>query len=177
MRRGRARERTELFINNMFGSKMMQIRRLVSVQTLTSSSAAHRFIVVAPNRRLQTSSVVTSTKRPVQVEKPTFYVSTLSPSFTQQRWLSTATATTAADSNFDAPPQAQDKAVSAWLFTCAALVFGMVIIGAITRLTESGLSIVDWRPITGVRFANASVFIVIKPILDTTAHNRRRVES
>lgn len=34
----------------------------------------------------------------------------------------------------------------------------MVVVGAITRLTESGLSIVDWKPLVGVSF----VFVVIR---------------
>lgn len=41
------------------------------------------------------------------------------------------------------------KPVAAWLFTCAFMVFAMAVIGAITRLTESGLSIVEWKPIAG----------------------------
>ena len=41
------------------------------------------------------------------------------------------------------------RAVGAWLLACAGMVFAMAIIGAITRLTESGLSITEWRPITG----------------------------
>lgn len=40
-------------------------------------------------------------------------------------------------------------AVSNWLFAVATLVFIMVIVGGITRLTESGLSITEWKPITG----------------------------
>lgn len=36
-----------------------------------------------------------------------------------------------------------------WLLVCAAAVFMMALIGAVTRLTESGLSIVEWKPITG----------------------------
>lgn len=36
-----------------------------------------------------------------------------------------------------------------WLLICAAMVFLMAVIGAVTRLTESGLSIVEWRPVTG----------------------------
>ena len=36
-----------------------------------------------------------------------------------------------------------------WLFTVAALVILMVVVGGITRLTESGLSITEWKPITG----------------------------
>lgn len=39
--------------------------------------------------------------------------------------------------------------VMIWLFCVAAAVFAMAIIGAITRLTESGLSIVEWKPVTG----------------------------
>jgi cytochrome c oxidase assembly protein subunit 15 len=41
------------------------------------------------------------------------------------------------------------KAVGYWLFLCAGLVFIMVIVGGVTRLTESGLSITEWRPLTG----------------------------
>jgi cytochrome c oxidase assembly protein subunit 15 len=37
-----------------------------------------------------------------------------------------------------------------WLFVVALLVAGMVIVGGITRLTESGVSITEWKPITGV---------------------------
>ncbi|KAH9600398.1 COX15/CtaA family [Trypanosoma melophagium] len=44
-----------------------------------------------------------------------------------------------------------NKCVAHWLYFSAALVGGVVIIGGITRLTESGLSIVDWKPVTGVR--------------------------
>lgn len=39
--------------------------------------------------------------------------------------------------------------ISNWLFGVAALVFVMIIVGAITRLTESGLSMVEWRPLIG----------------------------
>lgn len=41
------------------------------------------------------------------------------------------------------------KRIANWLFLCAASVFLMALIGAITRLTESGLSIVEWKPVTG----------------------------
>lgn len=40
-------------------------------------------------------------------------------------------------------------ALSLWLFVCAGSVFAMAVIGAITRLTGSGLSIMEWAPITG----------------------------
>ena len=41
------------------------------------------------------------------------------------------------------------KKIAYWLFTTAAFVFAMIVIGAITRLTESGLSMVEWRPLIG----------------------------
>ena len=40
-------------------------------------------------------------------------------------------------------------AIANWLMFVAALVFLMVIIGGITRLTESGLSITEWNPVSG----------------------------
>ncbi|MFO1189580.1 MAG: COX15/CtaA family protein [Alphaproteobacteria bacterium] len=39
--------------------------------------------------------------------------------------------------------------VARWLFLCAGLVYLMVVVGGLTRLTESGLSIVEWAPIMG----------------------------
>lgn len=41
------------------------------------------------------------------------------------------------------------RAVGLWLAASALMVFAMMIIGAITRLTESGLSMVEWRPLIG----------------------------
>ncbi len=43
----------------------------------------------------------------------------------------------------------QPRALSNLLFLVAALVFAMVVVGGITRLTESGLSITEWKPISG----------------------------
>lgn len=40
-------------------------------------------------------------------------------------------------------------ALARWLFVVAALVVAIVAIGGITRLTESGLSITEWKPVTG----------------------------
>ncbi len=41
------------------------------------------------------------------------------------------------------------RQVAAWLLLCCALVFAMIVVGGITRLTHSGLSIVEWQPIIG----------------------------
>ena len=61
--------------------------------------------------------------------------------------------THSADANpFDAAdgPGARTRSpVAAWLLVCCALVFAMVVVGGVTRLTHSGLSIVEWQPIVG----------------------------
>jgi cytochrome c oxidase assembly protein subunit 15 len=51
------------------------------------------------------------------------------------------------------PTQLDDSArrqVAAWLLLCCAMIFAMVILGGATRLTGSGLSMVEWDPIFGV---------------------------
>ncbi|MGB9396837.1 MAG: COX15/CtaA family protein [Pseudolabrys sp.] len=42
------------------------------------------------------------------------------------------------------------RAVRLWLLTAAAMIFLTLVVGGATRLTESGLSIVEWKPVTGV---------------------------
>ncbi len=42
--------------------------------------------------------------------------------------------------------------IQLWLYGCALLIFIMIIIGGLTRLTNSGLSITEWKPVTGVIF-------------------------
>ena len=41
------------------------------------------------------------------------------------------------------------RAIASWLLVVAFLVFFMVVVGGITRLTESGLSITEWKPVSG----------------------------
>jgi cytochrome c oxidase assembly protein subunit 15 len=41
------------------------------------------------------------------------------------------------------------RATALWLFSVAAMVFAMVMVGGATRLTESGLSITEWKPLSG----------------------------
>ncbi len=43
----------------------------------------------------------------------------------------------------------RSNAVAVWLFSVAILVLAMVVVGGATRLTDSGLSITEWRPVTG----------------------------
>jgi cytochrome c oxidase assembly protein subunit 15 len=49
----------------------------------------------------------------------------------------------------DTPTATRPRAVANLLLFVAAMVFAMVVVGGITRLTESGLSITEWKPISG----------------------------
>lgn len=43
-----------------------------------------------------------------------------------------------------------DRLIGYWLLLCCLLVFSMILLGGVTRLTQSGLSMVEWAPIMGV---------------------------
>jgi len=43
-----------------------------------------------------------------------------------------------------------DKQIANWLLLCALVVLGMIVLGGVTRLTHSGLSMVEWKPLVGI---------------------------
>eukprot|EP01114_Cavostelium_apophysatum_P023335 TRINITY_DN8753_c0_g1_i1.p1 TRINITY_DN8753_c0_g1~~TRINITY_DN8753_c0_g1_i1.p1 ORF type:complete len:461 (+),score=22.53 TRINITY_DN8753_c0_g1_i1:86-1468(+) len=47
------------------------------------------------------------------------------------------------------PEERGQKQVAVWLLICCGMVFVMVVLGGVTRLTESGLSITEWKPLVG----------------------------
>jgi cytochrome c oxidase assembly protein subunit 15 len=47
-------------------------------------------------------------------------------------------------------PLKQRRVIASWLFLCCIMLYGMVILGGVTRLTGSGLSMVEWDPIFGI---------------------------
>ena len=47
------------------------------------------------------------------------------------------------------PTERRLRIIRLWLYTVAVLIFVIVLVGGATRLTESGLSIVEWKPVTG----------------------------
>jgi cytochrome c oxidase assembly protein subunit 15 len=49
----------------------------------------------------------------------------------------------------DARRRSDRRVIAIWLMVLAAMVAGMVLIGGLTRLTDSGLSITEWKPVTG----------------------------
>ena len=54
-------------------------------------------------------------------------------------------------STFDTQAVSKDhRSIAIWLLVCCAVIFGMIILGGVTRLTGSGLSMVEWAPIMGI---------------------------
>jgi cytochrome c oxidase assembly protein subunit 15 len=51
---------------------------------------------------------------------------------------------------FSTRSNSHDRLIAVWLFICCGMVFAMVILGGVTRLTGSGLSMVEWDPIFGI---------------------------
>jgi cytochrome c oxidase assembly protein subunit 15 len=49
-----------------------------------------------------------------------------------------------------APSSRARLTLAVWLFSLCAMIFLMVLLGGLTRLTHSGLSIVEWRPVSGI---------------------------
>jgi len=54
------------------------------------------------------------------------------------------------DASTYTPASARPAALARWLWAVALLVIAVVAVGGITRLTESGLSITEWKPVSGV---------------------------
>ena len=88
-----------------------------------------RGFAAGPIRTTLQTSFVHGAKTPLAVTTP--------------RLMSTA-ATTALTGLVNGGPVAQ-KQVAYWLYGCAGWVFSMVVLGGVTRLTRSGLSMTDWR--------------------------------
>jgi cytochrome c oxidase assembly protein subunit 15 len=43
-----------------------------------------------------------------------------------------------------------ERQIAGWLILCAAVILGMILLGGVTRLTNSGLSMVEWKPLIGI---------------------------
>ena len=43
-----------------------------------------------------------------------------------------------------------NRQIGIWLLAVSAMLVGLVLVGGLTRLTDSGLSIVEWKPVTGM---------------------------
>ncbi len=89
------------------------------------------------NRTFLTNATKPLKMSTLQTFKSTFRSSFISSS---KRCLSTA-----------APTTVTKPAVAYWLYFNAGMVFAIVVVGGLTRLTESGLSITEWNVISGMK--------------------------
>jgi cytochrome c oxidase assembly protein subunit 15 len=64
--------------------------------------------------------------------------------------VSLPTAITQGPADASAPAKTALRPIAIWLLLCCAMIFAMVVIGGITRLTLSGLSITEWQPVVGI---------------------------
>jgi hypothetical protein len=111
----------------------------ILTRNLSSASKSNAWSAYLVERRLwQSSNPLTARLQ----QSCYFFTSAFSPLALES--------SSSADPDVTELPALSGPAVTKWLFLSASLVFGIVVVGGITRLTESGLSIVEWRPITGV---------------------------
>ncbi len=54
------------------------------------------------------------------------------------------------DANMTSSEHTRNRRIAAWLLLCCLMIYAMVILGGVTRLTGSGLSMVEWDPIFGI---------------------------
>lgn len=103
--------------------------------------------VVAPRlSNLQSRAISTSTfNRSLQQNYFQTSRKSLLSANLQQRFMTTAAKPASAAVNVSKP------AVAYWLYFNAGMVFAIVVVGGLTRLTESGLSITEWNVISGMK--------------------------
>lgn len=91
---------------------------------------------------LPTRTLFTSRTKAVKANTLQAFNNSFKSSFTQlqKRTMATASTTTVTK-----------PAVAYWLYFNAGMVFGIVVVGGLTRLTESGLSITEWNVISGMK--------------------------
>ncbi|RDB23256.1 Electron transfer protein 1, mitochondrial [Hypsizygus marmoreus] len=116
---------------------------LAALSKAARLSSPTKYLLFSSTRRL-TSQL---TRRPSR----TFFFSTPPPPKpTPSRILSQTRFFSSAPPPAPPLPILTPKSVGAWLMVSSTLVFAIVVVGGVTRLTESGLSITEWRPITGI---------------------------
>lgn len=96
-----------------------------------------------PSKALSTRSLLQQTH--FQIPKKSLLSSNV-----HQRFMTTAVKPAAA-STTAAATKVTKPAVAYWLYFNAGMVFAIVVVGGLTRLTESGLSITEWNVISGMK--------------------------
>ncbi|KAI1263307.1 cytochrome c oxidase assembly protein COX15 [Xylariaceae sp. FL1019] len=123
-------------------------RDLQTVASTASSPASSSRILQhlrQPRRSASTITAAKASKRPTAL--PTSFFSTTTTRAADSSAAPSIVPTGVAPST--SFPKQSSRSVAYWLLGSAASVFGIVVFGGLTRLTESGLSITEWKPVTG----------------------------
>ncbi|KAH9886558.1 putative cytochrome c oxidase assembly protein [Xylariomycetidae sp. FL2044] len=138
----------------LLGRTRPQSRILPSLRRQQQQQSQHtRYYASSSSSRSSSSSNSSSTAAgaPEKMRKKSLgaaFFSTRAVARTASTTATTAAPSAGRSSSF---PETSSKAVAYWLIGSAASVFGIVVFGGLTRLTESGLSITEWKPVTGSR--------------------------
>lgn len=130
-------------------------RQLLSIRSYTSTLLKQTQRNSLPRTTTTTLSLLSRFKRTISNATTTTYIPiqpnpALAASTTTTTDIPpTPTPTSTTDHQKD-PPHSR-KIVGYWYILSGALVFGIVALGGVTRLTESGLSIVEWNLIKGMK--------------------------
>lgn len=120
----------------------------IMVSPARTISAASRSLYTASNslkKSLAPSHHISATS------SRTILRSTQTLNLIKSRFQSTTTATSSSTAAKVASEVVVKPVVGYWMLTISAMTFGIVVVGGMTRLTESGLSIVEWNLIRGMK--------------------------
>ncbi|KAF9482035.1 electron transfer protein 1 [Pholiota conissans] len=141
----------------LFGALRSAVSLPSSARTLTfsfsrASPISRATVIRAPctSSRLLTTNSIKSSEHLGKGMYKSFPALRSHPTPSHCRFIH-ATPSNLTNSQLEAPPPVlPSPAVGRWLLLSSTLVLGIIVVGGVTRLTESGLSITEWQPITGV---------------------------
>ncbi|OJD21447.1 hypothetical protein ACJ73_07210 [Blastomyces percursus] len=110
------------------------------------NSSSRRWIGMLPFRTAPSTRFTPFTSAAARIQNTSIL---RSASFASLSASTAKAATNAASAGKSKYPDVSSKIVAYWLLGSAASVFGLIVFGGLTRLTESGLSITEWKPVTG----------------------------
>ena len=127
-------------------------QQLVS-QTAARSPVSHPSPTTTPRSPAFRYAVAQVRRQHVRLQSTVASAAATAIDPTHQHHHATSGAAAAEGSTFPDPPEVPltSPLVSKYLFVIAGLVFAIVVVGGMTRLTESGLSITEWNVVKGVK--------------------------
>lgn len=141
-----------MLFNSLRGASLRCLPRMAPLQASATRSI---FSIASRSRMASTPKVLAASLRSAQPVSRTSVLQLLGRSRLHSSAKSSEPVAVTANASGSTPesdplPILPSPAVGGWLMASAALVLAIIVVGGVTRLTESGLSITEWKPITGV---------------------------